>query len=516
MRGRDLCILRITPPTQQAGDDKAPRIRARTARTATIIEVLPIKPRPWVAQCIMDHRFAVFLLTALIAHSVSAPPLAVGGQLKLSVVDKDTSMPLPARMHLKNAAGRMPKVPKVPVWADHFVFDGEITLTLPKGHYQFELECGPEFLDQQGHFEINDFADDEKTLEMRRFVDMAKEEWYSGDLDLRRPVRDLELLMRADDLHVAHVFSGPRVGPKRQAIPPGITRFGESRCFRDAEGAPPWRDVLRPTDWRLPLCIAHHEVDSIELASSQLHRSGVAKDEKDCKPRDPTLFPGPEGIARWGERVYFHLLNCGLRIPPSAGSGSGAAPNPVGYNRVYVHVNGDFSYDAWLEGLRAGRVVITNGPMIRPTVEGEYPGHVFRADEGQQVELEVSVNLATREKIEYFEIVQNGAVAHSVRLDAFKQSGGRLPKVVFKTSGWFVLRVVTNNQKTHRFAMTAPYYVEIGYQPHISRESAQFFLNWTEERMRMLKPEDAEQDRWQATHGFWEKLVAGVPPQEGP
>ena len=28
--------------------------------------------------------------------------------------------------------------------------------------------------------------------------------------------------------------------------------------------------------------------------------------------------------------IYYHLLNCGLRVPPSAGSASGVLPNPVG------------------------------------------------------------------------------------------------------------------------------------------------------------------------------------------
>ena len=36
---------------------------------------------------------------------------------------------------------------------------------------------------------------------------MAADGWWSGDLDVRRPVRDIELLMEADDLHVAEVIT---------------------------------------------------------------------------------------------------------------------------------------------------------------------------------------------------------------------------------------------------------------------------------------------------------------------
>lgn len=448
-------------------------------------------------------RLAPSLIVLSTVVLLTTPVFAAGGgQLKLMVVEKGTGRPLAARMHLTNSAGRTPRVKKVPALADHFAFDGEITLRLPKGAYQFVVECGPEFLDQQGHFVINDFADDEKTLEMRRFVDMASEGWYSGDLDVQRASKDIELLMRADDLHLAQLVPpAKRPAGKTTTAAEHQVLFDKNRCYLTGSADPPWRDIQRPTPWELPVLIARNEVDSIELAGSQLQRTKVVANEKGCKPRDAVLFAGADGVARWGEKVYFHLLDCGLRIPPSAGSGSGDTPNPVGYNRVYVHLDGSeaFGPEAWFAGLRAGRAVITNGPMIRPTVEGEFPGHVFQADAGQQVELEVGVNLATREKIDYFEIVQNGRVAHSVRLDDFKKAGGRLPKVVFTESGWFVLRVVTNNQNTYRFAMTAPYYVEIGYERRISRASVQFFLDW-------LKEMPGEPDT--AALAWWQKLLA--------
>ena len=57
--------------------------------------------------------------------------------------------------------------------------------------------------------------------------------------------------------------------------------------------------------------------------------------------------------------------------------------------------------------------------------------------------------------------------------------------------GWLVVRAVTNHTKTFRFGMTGPYYVEIGQQPRISRKSAQFFLDWVDQRIGQLKIDDA-------------------------
>src|SRR5262245_55327768 len=110
----------------------------------------------------MTSRFSFFVLVSLqIVFTAEIAFAARAGQLKLIVVDKQTKQQLPARIHLKNAAGRMAKPPKgAPTWKDHYVFDGATTLLLPNGNYKFELECGPEYLDMHGHFQIADFADD--------------------------------------------------------------------------------------------------------------------------------------------------------------------------------------------------------------------------------------------------------------------------------------------------------------------------------------------------------------------
>ena len=131
----------------------------------------------------------------------------VGGQLEIKVVDYDTGQPLACRIHLTNQAGKVQKPPKVPFWHDHFIIDGSVTLKLPSGNFNFVVERGPEYLVVTGHFEIRDFAQDSKTITLRRFVDMSNEGWWSGDLEVERPKKEIELLMLADDLHVAELVT---------------------------------------------------------------------------------------------------------------------------------------------------------------------------------------------------------------------------------------------------------------------------------------------------------------------
>ncbi|MEA1952409.1 MAG: hypothetical protein U9N87_13600, partial [Planctomycetota bacterium] len=179
------------------------------------------------------------------------PALPSGGQLLLTVVDKDTRKPIACRMHLSRADGRPKKIKGFPTWDDHFVFPGRITLKLPKGGYKFELERGPEYVTRSGHFVIEHFADDEKEVDLRRFVDMAAAGWFSGDLHARRPPRDIELLMLAEDLHVVPVATwwndkvlpgGKRQGkqPRGQAEKQGLSRFDGNRFYCLAAGGFAW------------------------------------------------------------------------------------------------------------------------------------------------------------------------------------------------------------------------------------------------------------------------------------
>lgn len=507
------------------------------------------------------------LLVIVAVGPLTTALAAEKNELRFQVIDKETRQPLAARMHLRDPKGKPVKPPKAPYWKDHFVFGGVILLELPAGMYTFDLECGPEYRTQTGYFSLERGAADTKIVEMSRFVEMKKEGWWSGELHIHRPPEDIELLMKAEDLHVGPViiwwndrntfkdkappekllvqFDGDRFyhlmagEDEREGgallyfnldKPLGLPgRTGQEREYpspvkflEEARQTPGVHvDIEKPFWWDVPVWIATGKVDSIGLANNHQHRDGMYEGEAWGRPRDTALYPSPHGNGRWSQEIYYHLLNCGLRIPPSAGSASGVLPNPVGYNRVYVHCGEELTWDKWWENLRLGRVVVTNGPMLRPRVfgpgasqEGALPGHVFQAEKGQTVELDIALNLAIRspDKVEYLEVVQDGKVVHEVRLDEWRNAKGKLPTVKFTRSGWVLVRAVTNNPKTFRFATTGPYYVEIGYERRVSKASAQFFLDWVFERARRIKLVDGDQQQevmayHKAARDFWQKKV---------
>jgi hypothetical protein len=482
------------------------------------------------------------LLSLLFCLGVAwvATPLAsaaqhADGELEINVVDADTHQPIAARMHVKTARGKELKLKLAGLnqYADHFYIDGRITLPFAIGRYVFELEAGPEYKTQNGHFEIERHADDSKTIEMHRFADLAKEGWWSGDLDVMRPLAVLPLAMKAENLNVVPVTAWQNVDGKWSAVTEAAPKSTKSdlaevsRVFgnwaeldqrvgggllmfnlpqpidlsaatlaepsslnvlKDSKKAAEVHVVARtPYAWDLPVWLASGKLDAIELVNQHVLRSGAADDEQDGRPPDPLLFPGRTGSGHWSETIYYHVLNCGLRVPPGAGSGSGTNDNPIGFSRVYVYCGDEFSYTRWWEGLEAGRVFVTNGPLLRPMVEGQPPGYDFSLEGREQLKLEIGLNLATREPIDYLQIIKNGEVDTEVRLADFDKTGGRLPPVVFDESGWFLIRAVTNNAHTYQLASSGPYYVEKDGRPRVSRKSVQFFLEWIDARVGQLR-----------------------------
>ncbi len=491
----------------------------------------------------MFTRRAIASILALAVVCLSPRAAGAAGEVQIGVIDQATGQPIAGRIHLADQQGKPRKIPRLPFWHDHSAFRGTLDLKLPRGHYTFLLESGPERLTREGYFTLDNFSQDSKEVDLKRFVDMAKSGWYSGDLLVRRPIADVPLLMQADDLHVAEVVTWTEKKndwAKRKPPADPLSTFEKDWAYQTLAGADlthgvvflnlgqplelpaklegaallatmkaarkdgGWVHLDRLDALDLPAWVAAGAVDSVAVADSRLERDGIGKAAPNTRTRDTVLYPEPYGHGRWVQDIYFHLLECGLKIPPAAGSGTGIAPNPLGYNRVYAYLEEPFSYENWFEALKAGRVMVTNGPLLRPEIVNRRPGHVFESEAGRPIELELGLHLATKEKIAYLEIVQNGRVAKEVRLDEFAKTG-RLPPIRFETSGWCLARVVTEAADTYRFAMTGPFFVEIGGQQRISRRSAEFFVKWAEERLAQAA--EGEKQMHQDALAYWRAIV---------
>lgn len=498
------------------------------------------------------NRLLYVAVALLCSHDVYAE-----GTLRIDVQGQDGS-PLPCRIHLANEAGEPVRAPQLPFWKDHFVCPGGVDLELPAGRYRFEVERGPEYHRVSSNVEVMDGQSRTVSVRPRRLIDMAARGWWSGELHIHRAIEEVPLHLQAEDLHVGPTitwWNGRNLWNDRAIPEQLVTKVDGNRYFSVMSGedereggalmyyhlAKPlplsggkgthpefpspmsfveearkesgvWIDVEKPFWWDVPVWLASGKIDSIGLANNHMCRSRMYENEAWGKPRDERRLPAPRGNGLWTQELYYHILNSGLRIPPSAGSASGVLPNPVGYNRVYVHLDKPLTWQNWWQGLKAGNSFVTNGPLLECKVNDQHAGYVFRNADSDLLRLKLDIHIASNDHVPAIEVIWNGEVVKKIHLvKAIKMSLTESLEV--RKSGWLLVRAITDRKETFRFASTAPWYVEIGSEPrHISKRSAQFFADWVEERMQrvplklkkperladVLKPHEEAREFWNA------------------
>jgi hypothetical protein len=459
----------------------------------------------------------VFIAVLVVVIPVAATQGRDPADVRLQIhVDDEKGAAAPCRIHLADNAGKPQRAPGKPFWRDHFVCGGRASVDLKPGKYRYAVEHGPEFERLSGEITVKAGPSEIKKLVIRRIANLRSAGWHSGDLHVHRPLRDIELLMRAEDLDFAPVITWwnkrnnwsenklPQGGEDerqggallfhRMGRPIDITKATrETPCpmqfvaaaRKSAPGV--WIDIEKPFWWDVPVWLASGKMNSIGLANNHMCHSRMLASEAWGKPRDTKRLPAPLGNGFWTQEIYYHILNSGLRLPPSAGSASGVLPNPVGYNRVYVHLDSKFSPEAWWGALGAGRCFVTNGPLLVVKANDQLPGAVLARKDAAPMRIGLKVELTTQDHPGKLEVIQNGTVAKTIPWTA-KRNQKHVVELAAGRSGWFLVRALADNPKTFRFASTGPFYVELGkVKRRISRRSSQFFLDWVNERIGRLK-----------------------------
>jgi hypothetical protein len=336
----------------------------------------------------MTNTIVLAFIVALVFSASIRPPLASlpaqgRATLHLSVFARATKKPAPCNVFLKGPDGKPVQPAGFPFWHDHFSIPGTAKIEIPPGDYTLEVERSPEWKGASAHFTAE--SGKQVTLEIRidRLADMAARGWRSGEMHIHRPLQDIPLLMEASDLQAAPVItwwnaqntwankelpastlvrmdagrSYDNMGGEDEREGGALLYFGmekplpiqgaerdypssvaflemakKSRTSDRASAHPAriWVDVEKPFWWDTPFWLATGLVDSIGLANNHMCRSQMYENEAWGKPRDAARLPAPLGNGYWTQEIYYRILECGIRIAPSAGSASGVLPNPVG------------------------------------------------------------------------------------------------------------------------------------------------------------------------------------------
>jgi hypothetical protein len=399
---------------------------------------------------------------------------------------------------------------------------------LPEGRYTLTAERGKEYHPERAPFVVGD-KPCTVVVKLRRWIDMAARGWYSGDTHTHRTLAELPNVMLAEDLNLAF----PLIDWVREAFVPPIDRREAS--FRDRGTAairvdPNHLIVPRNTEYEIftvrgkghtlgaffvinhktPLDLgvppvvpvadrAHREgalieldkhnwpwsmalvpvmpVDLFELSNNHVWETEFAfRDFGEAPAPEMTIERDAKGFTErgwidFGFKNYYALLDCGFRLRPTAGTASGVHPVPLGFGRVYVHLDGKLDADAWLKGLNAGQSFVTTGPMLFVTLDGREPGHRFQQANAAPRDHTLAGSVASASPLDRIEVVLNGEVAKTLRPANRRTERGSFEST-FETSitiegtSWVAVRGFEKLEDgRERFAHSAPLHVDVPGKP---------------------------------------------------
>ena len=399
---------------------------------------------------------------------------------------------------------------------------------LPAGLYNLTAERGKEYHPERVAFRVGD-KPCTVVVKLRRWIDMAARGWYSGDTHTHRTLAELPNVMLAEDLNLAF----PLIDWVREAFVAPIDR--RDRSFRDPGTAvirvdPNHLIVPRNTEYEIftvggkahtlgaffvinhktPLDLgvppvvpvadrAHREgalieldkhnwpwsmalvpvmpVNLFELSNNHIwetefafHDFGEAPAPEMTIERDAKGFT-ERGWIDFGFKNYYALLNCNFRLRPTAGTASGVHPVPLGYGRVYVHLDEALDADAWLKGLSAGRSFVTTGPMMFVTLDGREPGHRFSQTTDARRDYSLAGSVASATPLDRIEVVLNGEVARTLRPANRRTERGSFESpfeisITIEGTSWVAVRgFEKRDDGRERFAHSAPFHVDVPGKP---------------------------------------------------
>ena len=439
----------------------------------------------WLILAIVGAGLACFQASSFQAKAWGQSP----GEITIDLLDP-MSTPLPCRVRVLGPNGNILKVKSVDVVQGWSLVEGKLFFRGRAGDYRYEIYHGPEFAPVRGHFVLDKRSEAFDEVTLPRHADLASERWLAGDLLSYLPAQRTQRWLAAEGL-----FYAGSIAERSAEVPVDVVNLPsqpENAAPQDDYSG--WMDsragsglvihhwpnpahVEIHTLWArdLPIWLASGRVDSVQLLSEHLTIDGQA-----AVVVQPLLLPegkyeGGRAAGRIVEQIYFHMLEAGLRIPLTAGSGFGRRGSPLGYNRVYA-LTGSPSQQGWWRALRAGNSFVTNGPLMRVQINGMPPGHLFQSPE--PIELDIGLVLTTSDPVDYVEVLHNGTSLYRAALDEHAKQGGKIPLLKVSQSGWLMVRVVTGRDFTYRLATTSPFYFEIADQQRISRRSVEYFQRW--------------------------------------
>jgi len=405
--------------------------------------------------------------------------------------------------------------------------DGSCEIQLPPGQIFFEIHKGPEYVSVRDELMLKP-GQVAIRLEIERWSDLKKENWFPGDTSAAFMTPHAALLeAEAEDLALVNLlimeaeFKAKSNDKVLYAVRNLEAFSGQHPCLEN-EG----RMVVvnsrnhHPTLGVLNLLNCHrvvfplsfggsHRLDNWTLADwcDQCQRKGGLTIWSPHWEADSLWFGEPPadlvlgkidafevngGIEITHEMIkqWYGLLNLGFQLPLVGAGGKGSNRQLLGGWRTYARLlpGEQFTYRNWIEAIRAGRTIATSGPFLSLSVEGKDPGATIDLpSSGSPVR--VCAEMYQAFPPNGLQIILNGKAV-------VQAEGGELPPsieqdIAIPCSGWLSAAYWGHEDPTSGLkilAHTSPVYIRVqGQQPQTDQQTAQALLQHFDQMLEWVR-----------------------------
>ena len=437
--------------------------------------------------------------------------------VKVTVVDNDTGVPVPCRVHFRSPDG-IPYQPHghhnqvnsnldtwhIDVGGDvrmgqitYAYIDGRCEGWLPRGDVMVDVARGFEYEPLRSKVRIEP-GQQRLELRIKRWADMNSRGWYSGDSHVHfLSTHGAHLESSGEDLNVVNLlqsqwgslFTNTEDFTGRASV----LQNGNNIVYVSQENRQHFMGHM--ILWGLkepvmPWCsdgpgeaeIGGHMETTLAHWADEAHAQGAWV----INPHFPNPNGEPAALVATGRldgvemlrqtrpnhMEYYRYLNCGYRLPLVGGTDKMSSDVPVGLYRTYARLPDDqeFTYENWCRSVAAGRTFLSGGPIIHLSVDGKEVGDTMTISGPGTVEVEAWAESVL--PVFSLEIVQNGRVV--ARTDS--RNGARRLElrenirvdghswIAARTGAYDYFDIIQHHDVWNRgvFAHTSPVYVACG------------------------------------------------------
>ena len=355
--------------------------------------------------------------------------------VRVTVLDDDTSMPVPCRVHFRSPDG-IPYQPHghhnhvnsnqdtwhIDVGGDvrlgqitYAYIDGSCEGWLPRGDVLVDVARGPEYEPLRTRVKIEP-GQRELTLRIKRWIDMNHRRWFSGDSHVHfLSTQGSHTESQAEDLNVVNLLQA-QWGSLFTSIEeftggPSISRKGDNIVYVSQENRQHFMGHMLLWGLKSPVMPwASDGPGEGEMGGTMETVMSYWADRAHAQGGTVIIphFPMPYGeqaalIAtgrvdavemirheRYNHIEYYRYLNGGYRVPLVAGTDKMSNDVPVGMYRTYAYIPEDqeFTYENWCKSVARGRTIASGGPLMEFTVNGQRVGDTVALSGPGTVEVE--------------------------------------------------------------------------------------------------------------------------------